>query len=120
MVQVFNADSPLNNNINEIIQCTYIVYGIIDTACHTKTSTSNDTTISTTTGTNTYQGVHISTLYTSDTNTGISNTVISTTGTNTYQGIHTSTVCTSNIITGTIICNFPCSCYCYQLLQDEG
>lgn len=128
LVQVFNVDSPLNNNINEVIQCTYIEYGIIGTARHTKTSASNDTStsitgtikgtsitiISATTGTNTYQGIHTSTVYTSDTSTGISNTVISTTtSTNTYLGIHTSTICTSNTITGTIINDFSCSCYCY-------
>ena len=82
------------------MQCTQI-----DTAPHTNTSkiTSANTNqgtcntvvcISITTGTNTNQGTH------------------------TFQDTHTNTVSTSSTSTGTIICNFPCSCY--QLLQADG
>ena len=77
-----------------MIQYTYIDYGTIDTACHTNTSTSKE---SSTSITGTIQGIN---------NTMIS--INTTTSKNTFQGVHTSTICTSNTSTGisdTVISN---------------
>ena len=66
LVEIYNLWSLLNNNINDVIQYTYIDYDTINTARHTDTSTSKE---SSTSITGTIQDIN-NTVITTNTTTG--------------------------------------------------